>query len=66
MGIHQSKRERQFQTESLPRRGIARWPVSRLRVAAPDTEMAVGRAIIVDVMAAGAIQEIELQDSRPK
>jgi valyl-tRNA synthetase len=42
----------------------ARWPVSRLLVAAPETDLLVVRSILDDVRAAGAIQEVELQDSR--
>jgi valyl-tRNA synthetase len=42
----------------------ARWPVSRLQVAAPETDLVVVRSILEDVKAAGAIQEVELQDSR--
>jgi valyl-tRNA synthetase len=42
----------------------ARWPVARLLVAAPATELVVARSILDDVRAAGAIQEVELQDSR--
>jgi valyl-tRNA synthetase len=41
----------------------ARWPVARLLVAAPATDLVVVRSIIEDVRAAGAIQEVELQDS---
>jgi valyl-tRNA synthetase len=42
----------------------ARWPVVRLLVSAPETELAAVRPILDDVRAAGAIQEVELQDSR--
>jgi valyl-tRNA synthetase len=42
----------------------ARWPVARLLVAAPQADLAVVRSILDDVRAAGAIQEVELQDSR--
>jgi hypothetical protein len=38
--------------------------VSRLQVAAPETDLVVVRSILEDVRAAGAIQEVELQDSR--
>jgi valyl-tRNA synthetase len=41
----------------------ARWPVARLLVAAPETELVVARAILDDVKAAGAIQEVEWQDA---
>jgi valyl-tRNA synthetase len=42
----------------------ARWPVSRLLVAAPETDLVVVRSILEDVRAAGAIQEVEFQDSQ--
>jgi valyl-tRNA synthetase len=42
----------------------ARWPVVRLLVSAPETDLVVVRSILNDVRAAGAIQEVELQDSR--
>jgi valyl-tRNA synthetase len=42
----------------------ARWPVARLLVAAPETDLTVARAILDDVKAAGAIQEVEWQDAR--
>jgi valyl-tRNA synthetase len=42
----------------------ARWPVARLLVAAPQADLAAVRSILDDVRAAGAIQEVELQDSR--
>ncbi len=42
----------------------ARWPVARLLVAAPQADLAAVRAILDDVRAAGAIQEVTLEESR--
>jgi valyl-tRNA synthetase len=44
----------------------ARWPVARLLVGAPETDLMVVRSIFDDVKAAGAIQEVEWEDSRPE
>ena len=41
----------------------ARWPVARLLVGASETDLLVVRAILDDVKTAGAIQEVEWEDS---
>jgi valyl-tRNA synthetase len=41
----------------------ARWPVARLQVTASAQALAAVRSILADVIEAGAIQEVELQDS---
>ena len=42
----------------------ARWPVARLLVAAAKSDLLVVRSILADIIEAGAIQEVELQESR--